>query len=164
MHPLHRTGLLSMPLNQAPRIPPWNVCHYRKVLHLAAIVKQGLLNKGSTAAALHNGLVIGPRDLFLDKPRFGAFHATDLEMILRSRGIDSVIISGIATNVCCEMTAREASVRDFRVFFLSDATATFDIGDVSSGELQKATCATISLVFGQVLTTEEMIRKIETAS
>jgi ureidoacrylate peracid hydrolase len=128
------------------------------------IVKQGLLNKGSTAAALHNGLVIGPRDLFLDKPRFGAFHATDLEMILRSRGIDSVIISGIATNICCEMTAREASVRDFRVFFLSDATATFDIGDVSSGELQKATCATISLVFGQVLTTEEMIRKIETAS
>jgi nicotinamidase-related amidase len=128
------------------------------------VAKTGLLNKGSAAAALHRGLVVGPNDILLDKPRFGAFHATDLEMILRSRGIDTVIIAGIATNVCCETTAREASIRDFRVFFLSDGTATFDIGDVSSADLQKATCATVGLVFGQVLTTEEMIRKIEAAS
>jgi nicotinamidase-related amidase len=129
-----------------------------------SFAKQGLLNKGSAASALHSSLVVGPNDLCLDKPRFGAFHATDLELILRSRGIDTVIITGIATNVCCETTAREASVRDFRVFFLSDATATFDIGEVSAAEIQRATCATISLVFGQVLTTEEMIGKIEAGS
>ena len=84
----------------------------------------GFLRQGSESAALHPGLVVEPRDLLLDKPRFGAFHGTDLELILRARGIDTVIISGIATNVCCDTTAREANARDFRVLFLSDGTAT----------------------------------------
>ncbi|MBV8414043.1 MAG: isochorismatase family protein, partial [Verrucomicrobia bacterium] len=66
---------------------------------------------------------------------------------------------GIATNVCCETTAREAMVRDFRVFFLSDGTTSFDIGDVSAAELQRATCATLGFIFAQVLTVDEMIRK-----
>jgi ureidoacrylate peracid hydrolase len=127
---------------------------------IAPNVKQGMINKGSESAALHKGLDVDPRDILLEKPRFGAFHGTDLELILRSRGIDTIIVTGIATNVCCETTAREATVRDFRVFFLSDGTATFDIGDVSAAELQRATCATLALVFAQVLTVDEMIRKI----
>jgi nicotinamidase-related amidase len=131
---------------------------------IAPIVKQGIINKGSESAALHKGLVVDPRDILLEKPRFGAFHATDLELILRSRGIDTIIITGIATNVCCETTAREATVRDFRVFFLSDGTTTFDIGDVSAAELQRATCATLGLVFAQVLTVDDMIRKISGAT
>ena len=127
---------------------------------IAPNVKQGMINKGSESAALHKGLDVDPRDILLEKPRFGAFHGTDLELILRSRGIDTIIVTGIATNVCCETTAREATVRDFRVFFLSDGTATFDIGDVSAAELQRATCATLALVFAQVLTVDEMIGKI----
>ena len=55
-------------------------------------------------------------------------------------------------------------VRDFRVFFLSDETATFGIGDLSPDELQRATCATLGLLFAQVLTTDEMLRKIERVS
>jgi ureidoacrylate peracid hydrolase len=125
------------------------------------IVKTGILNKGSLAAALHPKLVVDARDVLLDKPRFGAFHGTDLELILRSRGIDTLIITGIATNVCCETTAREAAVRDFRVFFLSDGTATFSIGDLSATELQRSTCATLGKVFAQVLTVDEIIGKIE---
>ena len=125
------------------------------------IVKTGILNKGSAAAALHQNLVVDIRDILLDKPRFGAFHGTDLELILRSRGIDTLVITGIATNVCCETTAREAAVRDFRVLFLSDGTATFSIGDLSAAALQKATCATLGKVFAQVLTVDEIIAKIE---
>ncbi|MBZ5573797.1 MAG: cysteine hydrolase [Acidobacteriia bacterium] len=126
--------------------------------------KGGILNKGTQSAALHPGLVRGERDILLDKPRFGAFHGTDLELILRSRGIDSVIISGVATNICCETTAREAAVRDFHVFFLSDGTATAAMGNASAEELQKATCATLGFLFAQVLTVEEMIAKIERAA
>ncbi len=125
------------------------------------IVKTGILNKGSAAAALHQKLVVDARDVLLDKPRFGAFHGTDLELILRSRGIDTLIITGIATNVCCETTAREAAVRDFRVLFLRDGTATFSIGDLSAAELQKATCATLGKVFAQIITVDEVITKIE---
>jgi nicotinamidase-related amidase len=131
---------------------------------LAPIVKEGIVTKGSDSAALHKGLHVDAHDILLDKPRFGAFHGTDLELILRSHGIDTVIISGIATNVCCETTAREATVRDFHVFFLSDGTATFGIGDISAAEMQKATCATLGFVFAQVLTVDEMIQKIEGAA
>jgi ureidoacrylate peracid hydrolase len=74
--------------------------------------------------------------------------------------MDTLIISGIATNVCCETTAREAMVRDFRVVFLSDGTATTGMGDATADELQKATLATLGTVFGQVLTVEEVIQKI----
>lgn len=131
---------------------------------IAPIVKEGIIAKGSESAALHKGLVVDPRDILLDKPRFGAFHSTDLELILRSRAIDTIIITGISTNVCCETTAREATVRDFRVFFLSDGTANSDIGDVSAAELKRATCATLGRMFAQVLTVNEMIRKISTAA
>ena len=130
---------------------------------IAPLVNEGIINKGSESASLHKGLIVDPRDILLEKPRFGAFHGTDLELILRSRGIDTIIVTGIATNVRCETTAREATVRDFRVFFLSDGTATFDIGDVSAAELKRATCATLGLIFAQVLTADEMIRKLSAA-
>lgn len=124
-------------------------------------IKSGLLNKGAEGAALHPRLVVEKGDILLDKPRFGAFHMTDLELILRARGIESIIVSGLATNICCESTAREAAVRNFRVFFLSDGTATFDIGDITAADLQRATCATLGLLFAQVLTVDEMVAKIE---
>jgi nicotinamidase-related amidase len=126
--------------------------------------REGILHKGRHSAALHSGLKIDPRDILIDKPRFGAFYGTDLELILRNRGIDTLIISGVATNVCCETTAREAAVRDFKVFFLSDGTATADMNGVSAAELQRVTCATLGFLFAQVLTVDEMIAKIEGAA
>lgn len=114
----------------------------------------GFLNSGAVSAALHSGLVVEPGDVLLEKPRFGAFHGTDLELILRTRGIDTVIIAGIDTRVCCDTTAREANARDFRVLFLSDGTAT------STTEAQEATLTTIGAVFGQVLTVGDVLQKI----
>jgi nicotinamidase-related amidase len=124
-------------------------------------VKEGILDKGSQSAAVHKGLIIDPRDILLDKPRFGAFHGTDLELILRTRNIDTLIISGVATNVCCETTAREAAVRDFKVFFLSDGTATAPMGNLSAEQLQNATCTTLGFLFAEVLTVDQMIAKVE---
>jgi len=123
-----------------------------------------IVHRGSEGAEYHDHLVVDPRDVHLEKPRFGAFYATNLELLLRTRGIDTVIISGYVTNVCCETTAREAAVRDFRVFFLSDGTSTGDIGDVTRNELQRATLATLGILFAQVLTVEEMTQKILRAS
>ena len=126
-------------------------------------VKDGLIASGSAPARLHSSLHVEPTDIVLEKPRYGAFHGTDLELILRARGVDSVIITGIATNVCAETTAREACVRDFRVFFTSDGTATNDMGGVPRAELQRATLAVLAFGFAQVLTVDEMIRKLESA-
>jgi nicotinamidase-related amidase len=115
-----------------------------------------LYTEGSDSAQLHDALDVAPSDIILDKPRYGAFHATDLELILRARGIDTVIISGIATNICCETTAREAAQRDFRVIFLSDGTATKEMNGVSAAELQRATCASMGMVFARIFTVNDV--------
>jgi ureidoacrylate peracid hydrolase len=106
-------------------------------------------------------LEVAPEDIVLEKPRFGAFQGTYLESLLRSRGVEAVIVTGVSTNVCAETTAREANVRDFRVFFIEDATATRDTNGISKEELQRATCAILGFAFAQVLTVDEMIRRIQ---
>lgn len=122
-------------------------------------VAEGMINKGNRSADFHPDLTIDDRDLLLEKPRFGCFHGTDLELLLRSKG--TVIVSGISTSVCCETTAREAAVRDFRVIFLSDGTATFGIGELSAEDVQKAACATIGLVFGRLASIDEVLASLQ---
>jgi nicotinamidase-related amidase len=127
-----------------------------------AAIKAGLLFKGNPAAELHPGIIVAPDDIVMDKPRYGAFHGTDLDLILRNRGIESVIVTGICTNVCCETTAREANMRDYQVFFISDATACFDLPEVSAEQIQVAVCATLQMAFAQIETTASMIAKLNT--
>jgi nicotinamidase-related amidase len=134
------------------------------VAETSDVTRGGILNKGTRSAALHPRLVVADNDIILDKPRMGAFHGTDLELILRGRGIDTIIVSGISTNICCDTTAREAMARDFHVFFLSDGTAAPSIGDLSPAELQKATLTTLGFLFAQVLTVDEMLEKILAAT
>lgn len=123
----------------------------------------GLYTEGADTAELHEDLVVGAGGVILNEPRYGVFLGTDLDLVLRSRGVDTVIITGIATNICCETTAREAAQRDYRVLFLSDATATNDRGGVPAEDLQRAACASLSIVFAQVITTEELMQKIRVA-
>jgi len=127
---------------------------------IPSIPEEGFLYDGSRPAALHHDLVIDPRDVLIKKPRFGAFHGTDLERILRERGIDTLIISGISTDVCCDTTAREANARDFRVLFLSDGTAVNDDPEAAATQ-QRATLRVIDGLFGQVIGIDALVRKIE---
>lgn len=128
------------------------------------VVLDGLLDRDSETAAFHPGLVTDPRDVPLEKPHFGAFHDTALETELRSRGVDTIVISGIETNVCCETTAREAMVRDFRVFFLSDGTTTAGVPGLSRDEVQRASLATVGQFFAEVVTVNDMAERIQAAA
>lgn len=119
-----------------------------------------LYTEGQPSAELDDRLEVAPGDIVLDKPRYGAFHGTELDALLRSRGIDTVIISGIATNICCETTAREAAQNDYQVFFLSDGTATKEMNGVPANALQAATLASVGMVFAQIATVDEVIDKI----
>ncbi|MDQ3897763.1 MAG: cysteine hydrolase [Actinomycetota bacterium] len=123
-----------------------------------------LYTEGNDMAELHDALDVEPDDIILNKTRYGAFHGTDLEGILRSRGIDTVIITGIATNICCETTAREAAQHDFRVFFLSDGTATKEMNGVAAEELQRATLASLGMVFAQIATIDEVTEKVRASA
>jgi ureidoacrylate peracid hydrolase len=85
------------------------------------------------------------------KHRYSAFVDTDLQLILRSRGIKSVILTGVATNVCVESTARDAYMRDYYVTFVDDCSAAYDQAK------HDATLINMADHFGVVVNSEEVM-------
>jgi ureidoacrylate peracid hydrolase len=108
---------------------------------------------GSDSHALWPGLDVRPQDLKVRKDRFGAFApgASDLHAILQDRGIDTLIITGTATQVCCESTARDAMMLNYKVFFVDDGNATF------SDTEHNATLSAMAHTFCDVIGSEELI-------
>jgi ureidoacrylate peracid hydrolase len=127
-------------------------------------VRAGYIMEGSKTAELHPGLDVQPSDIILNKPRYGAFTGTDLDNVLRGNGIDTIIVSGICTNICCETSAREAGMRDYHVFFMEDGTETFPAGGLTVDEIKRAVHATIGLAFANVIPVDTMIGRIREAS
>jgi len=86
------------------------------------------LAPGEPLHALDTALEVSSGDLVLPKYRFSAFVRTphDLESMLVTRGLDTVVVGGTATNVCVESTVRDAMMRDFRVFMPHDAVTALD--------------------------------------
>lgn len=85
-----------------------------------------------------------PADPIVTKHRFSAFHNTDLDTILRTNGIRTIVMTGVASNVCVETTAREGFVRDYYVVLLEDGTAAYVEED------HDAALRVIDRYFGQV--------------
>ena len=113
---------------------------------------------------------IAPLDdeIVITKRRYSAFYGTDLEIILRGLGVDTVVISGVTTENCCHATARDALFHDYKVVFLSDATGTFDYPDVGQGgmaapEVHRATLVILSVSTAHVMTTDEFIARTAAA-
>ena len=115
------------------------------------------LTRGSPHHALYRELEVTPRDTVVPKRRFSPFihGSSGLEAMLRARGIDTVVITGTRTNVCCETTARDAMMLDFRTVMVSDATA------AASDLEHMAGLMTVFQVFGDVRTTGEVIGLLE---
>jgi ureidoacrylate peracid hydrolase len=105
---------------------------------------------------LYPALEVVPDDLRVKKIKYSAFIAgsSDIDAQLKGRGIDSVLITGTATNVCCESSARDAMMLDYRVTMLSDGNATW------TDEEHAATLNSFLLFFGDVMTTDEAIAKL----
>ncbi len=98
--------------------------------------------------------------MIIKKHRYSAFFGTDLDVILRGLGTDTVIVSGVTTENCCHATARDAMFRDYRVAFLSDCTATFaypdlGYGALSADELHRSSLIVLAFSTAHVMTAAE---------
>lgn len=90
-------------------------------------------------------------DTVIPKSSYNAFHETNLDRILRKNDIKSVIVTGVMTHLCCDTTAREAFLRGFSVYFVMDATATYN------EELHLASLLALSHGFAYPVTTNQTI-------
>lgn len=97
---------------------------------------------------------IKSNDIILPKKRYSAFFETDLDNILRKKDIHDLVISGVMTNLCCETTARDAFMRDYRVFFLIDGTAT------GKEEHHIASLKNLGFGFAYLITCEDFLANI----
>jgi len=114
---------------------------------------------GSFGHAIWPGLEVLPQDLRVQKRRFGAFApgSSELHAILQQRGIDTLIITGTATQVCCESTARDAMMLNYKVFFVEDGNATYNDDE------HNATLSAMAHTFCDVIDTATLVRMLQTA-
>jgi len=111
------------------------------------------MSEGTVGNALWPGLDVRPADEVVRKYRYSAFiqGASDLPERLRAGGYDTVLITGTVTNVCCESSARDAMMLNFRTVMVSDGCAALTDAEHS------ASLIAFYLQFGDVLTTDECI-------
>jgi nicotinamidase-related amidase len=110
-----------------------------------------LIIEGSAAARLIPELKVGKEDLIIPKNTYSAFYETDLEEKLRSMKVTDLVIGGVMTNLCCETTARDAFIRNFRVFSLADGTSTI------SEEFQLATLKNLAYGFTILISCDQYL-------
>ena len=119
-------------------------------------IAAGALAEGSVGADVHAAIAPAPDERVIRvKHSYDAFAGTDLDYVLRARGVRTVIVCGTLTNFCCESTARSAFSRAYHVVFGSDVTAS----DSAIGHV--GTLRTIRCGFGRVLDRGTIVRILE---
>ena len=113
--------------------------------------------ENTVGAEILETLKPGDEDIIVKKFRYSGFYGTQLENLLRAKGRDTIAITGVATNVCCDSTARDGAMRDFKVLFLSDGNASF------SQEEQDATLKNFDKHFGVVMDSETLLARWQAA-
>lgn len=121
--------------------------------------------EGSHEWEIHEKVLKENYDKIIEKNLPGSFTGTELELWLKENHIETVVISGYMTQMCCDTTARQAMHLGFNVEFLGDATGTMDIsnsaGEISASKLHKAILVTQATKFSQIMSTNEWIVNIE---
>lgn len=110
--------------------------------------------EGTPGAEIYEPVQPMADDILVKKFRYSGFYGTQLENLLRALGRDTIAITGVATNVCCDSTARDGAMRDFKVVFLSDCNGSFSV------EEQTATLRNFEKHFGVVMDSRALMDRL----
>jgi ureidoacrylate peracid hydrolase len=129
----------------------WTVYHQDLTLKARRADRLASMGEGRPGSQLWPELQVGPADVIVDKTYFSAFMpgSSNLEEELRARGIDTVLVTGCVTNTCCESTARDAMMHNFRTIMIADANA------ARTDAAHNASLQNFYLSFGDVMMTAE---------
>ena len=105
-------------------------------------------------------LDVRPEDQRVIKRRYSAFiqGSSDIENVLKDNGIETILVTGVATNVCCESTARDAMMLNYRTLMVSDGCAAPTDGE------HAATMGNFYLFFGDVQSTDELVARLDASA
>jgi ureidoacrylate peracid hydrolase len=115
--------------------------------------RNAALARGSKGHELWETLDARPDDIFVEKNRFSAFiqGSSNLADILRAKNIDTILVTGTVTNVCCESTARDAMMCNFKTVMVTDGNAAV------TDEDHNASLGAFYLTFGDIMSTDMLI-------
>lgn len=118
------------------------------------------LSDGAPGFEIWPGLVVEREDEIIVKTRFSAFiqGSSDIDTVLRARGVDTLLVTGTVTNVCCESTARDAAMLNYKVIMVADANA------ARSDDDHNASLNNLFNIFADVRTTDEVIALLATGA
>lgn len=124
--------------------------YYRK--RAKTVIEYPMCEKGSTLSEVYSALAPLPGDAVVEKYRYSAFVNTEFETILRSKGIRTLIVTGIGTPVCVSSTIRDGFMLDYYIVALSDCTNSM------RPEQHEAELTLINEWFGEVVTSEDVLK------
>ncbi|MBV9882210.1 MAG: pyrimidine utilization protein B [Sphingomonadaceae bacterium] len=130
-----------------PGSPNWHKSNALKTMRARPELDGKLLARGGWDYELVEALKPAPTDIVLPKPRYSGFFNSQLDSVLRSRGIRNLVFIGIATNVCVESTLRDGFMLEYFGIMLEDATH-----QAGPEFLQQATVFNVEKFFGWVST------------
>ena len=133
----------------------WSVC-FELITPEIRRKRIATLSEGTLGHELWRDLDIQPEDEIVKKYRYSAFmpSASELPERLRARGFDTVLITGTMTNACCDSSARDANMMNFRTIMVSDANA------ANTKEEHNASLTAFYCVFGDVMDTDTIIESL----
>ena len=139
-----------------PGSPNWYKSNALKTMRKNPKIMGTLLAKGSWDYALVDELTPQDGDIVIAKTRYSGFCNTNLDGILRSRGINTIVLTGIATNVCVESTLRDAFFLEYFGVVLADAT-----NQAGSDAIQEASLFNIATFFGWVSSVSDFCQTVD---
>ena len=135
----------------------------------SAVGEEDSFLEGGARVGYHPGLHIVDEPIELTKTRYDSFIGTDLDGILRTLGIRTVVITGYMTSFCCDTTTRSAHGHDYETVFALDAVGGPDLEHLDgtpypSAEVLEDVAAALAAGFAEVLTNPEILERLQASN